>query len=194
MSALNPPLPSLVPRMEREALAVRKLSCGLVIFNDRAELLLCHVTGQPQWDLPKGGAGPDETPLLAALRETREETGLVLDAVHLLDLGRLAYRPRKDLHLFAARLPRLDPALLHCESRFDDLRGARLPEMDGFAWVPFAEVPVRCTPKLAAVLCGPLDLPRLLARLQALNLMADVHITPPARLHAPGPASAWHVV
>jgi 8-oxo-dGTP pyrophosphatase MutT (NUDIX family) len=194
VSALNPPLsPALAP-VEGAGLLARKLSCGVVLLNDQAELLLCHVTGQTHWDLPKGGAAEGESPLLAALRETREETGLVLGAVELLDLGRLAYRPRKDLHLFAARLPRLDPALLHCESRFDDLRGARLPEMDGFAWVPFAEVPARCTPKLAAVLSGQLDLPRLLARLQALNRVADVDITPPARLHAPGPAGAWRRV
>jgi 8-oxo-dGTP pyrophosphatase MutT (NUDIX family) len=165
----------------------RKLSCGLVIVNDQAELLLCHVTGQDHWDLPKGGAGPGEPPLLAALRETREETGLLLDAADLLDLGRLPYRPRKDLHLFATRLPRLPLNGLHCESRFSQGgTGARLPEMDGFAWVPFAEVAARCTPKLAAVLCGQLDLAQLLARLQARNLLADVEIAPPAALHAPG--------
>jgi 8-oxo-dGTP pyrophosphatase MutT (NUDIX family) len=158
----------------------RKLSCGLVIVNDAAELLLCHVTGRSHWDLPKGGAAEDESPLLAALRETREETGLVLDAVQILDLGRLAYRPRKDLHLFAARLPRVDPALLHCESRFDDPRGARLPEMDGFAWVPFAQVAAHCTPRLAAVLCGHLQLREVLARLQAQNLLADVVLAPGA--------------
>jgi 8-oxo-dGTP pyrophosphatase MutT (NUDIX family) len=177
-SALNLPLPGRLPMGEGAGLLSRKLSCGLVIVNDRAELLLCHVTGQAHWDLPKGGAAPGESPLLAALRETREETGLLLDAVQLLDLGRLAYRPRKDLHLFAARLPRLDPRLLHCESRFDDLRGARLPEMDGYAWVGFDRVAAHCTPKMAAVLCGQVDLARLLARLQALNLLADVNLAP----------------
>lgn len=183
MSALNLSLPSLLPRAEGAGLLARKLSCGLVIVNDSAELLLCHVTGRPHWDLPKGGAAAGESPLLAALRETREETGLMLDAVQLLDLGRLAYRPRKDLHLFAARLPRLDPRLLHCESRFDDLRGARLPEMDGYAWVGFDRVAAHCTPRLAAVLCGQLELPRLLARMQALNLLADVSLAPAQNPH-----------
>ena len=106
----------------------KRLSCGVVILNDAAELLLCHVTGHEHWDLPKGGKALGELPLDAALRETQEETSLQLDSAALLDLGRLPYRPRKDLHLFAARLPRFDPARLWCESEFaDSPSGKRLP-------------------------------------------------------------------
>ena len=144
----------------------RRMSCGVVVINDAAELLLCHVTGQHHWDLPKGGPNEGETPLQAALRETREETGLTLDAAALIDLGRMPYRARKDLHLFAARLHRVDPGLLRCESRFSDsVTGARLPEMDGFGWFPFSEIPQRCSPKLAAVLTQRLDLPAVWSRL-----------------------------
>ena len=144
----------------------RRMSCGVVVINDAAELLLCHVTGQDHWDLPKGGPNVGETPLQAALRETREETGLALDAAGLIDLGRMPYRARKDLHLFAARLQRIDPGLLSCESRFSDsATGARLPEMDGFGWFPFSEIPQLCSPKLVAVLTQRLDLPGLLTRL-----------------------------
>ena len=144
----------------------KRISCGVVVFNDEAELLLCHVTGQDHWDLPKGGLDEGETPLQAALRETREETGLALDAAGLLDLGRMPYRARKDLHLFATRLPRIDPGLLSCESRFSDtVTGARLPEMDGFGWFPFSQIPELCSPKLATVLTERLNLPGLLARL-----------------------------
>ncbi len=151
----------------------RQLSCGIVIVNDAHELLLCHVTGHDHWDLPKGGAMAGETPLQAALRETREECGLALEPSALLNLGRLPYRARKDLHLFGARMPRLDTRTLFCESRFTDSRsGARLPEMDGFGWFPFAQVPQRCTRKLGAVLCDRLDLPALLARLRELEAWA----------------------
>jgi 8-oxo-dGTP pyrophosphatase MutT (NUDIX family) len=152
-----PAFPSPVPRA---------LSCGTVIVDPQGELLLCHVTGQDHWDLPKGGPDPGETPLQAALRETREETGLALDPDALLDLGRLPYRPRKDLHLFAALTPRLDPATLHCQSRFSDRRGQQWPEMDGFGWFPFDLAPLRVSPRMAVVLSQRLDLHDLLQRLQ----------------------------
>ena len=130
----------------------RRLSCGIVIVNDARELLLCHVTGHDHWDLPKGGAMDGETALRAALRETREECGLELDAETLVDLG---------------RLPWLDPRTLHCDSRFTDGdSGQRWPEMDDFGWFPFAQVPQLCTRKLSAVLCERLDLAALLVQLQ----------------------------
>lgn len=151
----------------------RRLSCGIVIVNDAHELLLCHVTGHDHWDLPKGGALAGETPLQAALRETREECGLALQASSLLDLGRLPYRARKDLHLFGARLPRLDTATMVCESRFTDgSTGLRLPEMDGFGWFPFAQLPQLCTRKLATVLLDRLDLAAVLVRLREREALA----------------------
>jgi 8-oxo-dGTP pyrophosphatase MutT (NUDIX family) len=159
----------------------KRLSCGIVIVNDDSELLLCHVTGHDHWDLPKGGAAADETPLQTALRETREETGLVLEASALIDLGRLAYRSRKDLHLFAARVPRFDTGLLWCESRFDDdASGTRLPEMDGFGWFPFTDVPVQCTRKLSAVLRERLDLQALLQQLRQQALTEPRFMPAPA--------------
>lgn len=151
----------------------RRLSCGVVVVNDAHELLLCHVTGHDHWDLPKGRPDAGETPLQTALRETREECGLVLDAAALVELGRLPYRARKDLHLFGARLPRLDPATLHCASHFTDAAsGRRLPEMDGFGWFAFARLRAHCTRKLADVLCERLDLVALLARLREREALA----------------------
>ncbi|MCU0969199.1 MAG: NUDIX domain-containing protein [Rubrivivax sp.] len=150
-----------------EPVSRRRLSCGIVIVNREAELLLCHVTGHDHWDLPKGGAADHETPREAALRETREETGLSIDPEQLLEIGRVDYRPRKDLHLFAALLPRLDASALRCESRFEDpAGGARLPEMDGFGWFAFEQVGELCTPRLAAVLQQRIDLHRLLVALR----------------------------
>jgi 8-oxo-dGTP pyrophosphatase MutT (NUDIX family) len=162
-----------------------------VLVNDAAELLLCHVTGQEHWDLPKGGRAEDETPLQAALRETREETGLLLPAQGLLDLGRLPYRRGKDLHLFAARLLRFDPAVLWCESRFDDEgSGTRLPEMDGYGWFAFTELPMLCTRKLSAVLHDHLCLTALLAQLQRSSPVLPQFLPAPPDLPA---RSAWQL-
>jgi len=168
----------------------KRLSCGVVILNDADELLLCHVTGHDHWDLPKGGIDAGETPLQAALRETREETGLQLDAAGLLDLGRLDYRPKKDLHLFATLLPRIDTAQLVCESRFADAAsGRRLPEMDGYGWFGFARVSELCTPKLSTVLRGRLDLAQVLGRLQARSPVATLLGAPRAGLRPARPVA-----
>jgi 8-oxo-dGTP pyrophosphatase MutT (NUDIX family) len=111
---------------------------------------------------------PSESPLQAALRETREETGLQLDDLPLLELGRFDYRPKKDLHLFAALTPRFDVAALLCESHFSQWgTGRSLPEMDGYGWFGFDRIAALCTPKMAAVLQGRIDLPQLLERLAA---------------------------
>jgi putative (di)nucleoside polyphosphate hydrolase len=142
----------------------KRLSCGVVIVNSDRELLLCHVTGQNHWDLPKGGIEVGETPLQAALRETREECGLRLTADELADLGRFEYTTKKNLHLFGVRMPRFDLGVLHCESHYVDRHTQRpMPEMDGFGWFPFERVAGLCTQKMATVLSEKLDLAGLLA-------------------------------
>lgn len=154
----------------------RRLSCGIVVLAPTRELLLCHVTGQRHWDLPKGGINDDETPAQAAVRETVEETGLDFDPDALLDLGRFEYTGKKDLHLFAALSERIDPTTLCCESTFIE-RGSsrRLPEMDGFGWFSLDRLAELCTPRMVAVLTRRLDLERVVDSLLT---------PPPARLAA----------
>jgi putative (di)nucleoside polyphosphate hydrolase len=144
----------------------RSLSCGIVILLESRELLLCHVTGQRHWDLPKGGIHRGESARDAALRETHEETGLVLADDALLDLGRHTYTAKKDLHLFACLSARIDPRELHCASCFvDRISGRSRPEMDGFGWFAFDRVGGLCTPKLAGLLTARLALDATLAQL-----------------------------
>jgi 8-oxo-dGTP pyrophosphatase MutT (NUDIX family) len=146
----------------------RSLSCGIVILLEARELLLCHVTGQRHWDLPKGALEVGESAREAALRETREETGLVLGADRLLELGHHAYTQKKDLHLFACLSPRIDARELHCESCFvERLSGRTRPEMDGFGWFAFDRIRALCTPRLADVLCAQLDLGSIVEQLVA---------------------------
>lgn len=146
---------------------MKTLSCGIVIVNASAELLLCHVTGAWHWDIPKGSTEPGEVPVQSALRETREECGLDFTGAALADLGRMAYRPRKDLHLFAVLADRFDAARCHCDSHFTDPWGRRRPEMDGFEWTRFDRLHRRCARHMGEVLGQKLSLPALLARLSA---------------------------
>lgn len=147
------------------------LSCGVLLLNERDEILLAHATQTTHWDIPKGAADPGEAPRVAAVRETREETGLALRADLLQDLGEMPYRPGKRLHLFAAKVERasIDCARCRCTSYFADRHSGRpVPEMDAFAWMPFAEVPRRCARTMGLLLTQGIGLADLAARLQTV--------------------------
>ncbi len=146
-------------------MAGKQTSCGVLVVNRQRELLLGHATGAAHWDIPKGLPEPGESERDVALRETREETGLVLDASRLVDLGRFGYRPDKDLHLFATLLDRVDTDRLVCTSCFRDARGRLRPEVDAFEWTPFERVGERCARRMAGVLSNAVSLPELLRRL-----------------------------
>lgn len=146
---------------------MKRVSCGIVVVNPAHELLLCHATGTSHWDIPKGGMDPGETPLDTALRETREESGLVFDRGDVVELGGFAYRRSKSLHLFAALTERFDAARCRCSSHYTDGWGRRRPEMDGFAWTPFDSLRARCARHLGDLLTESISLPGLLRRLSA---------------------------
>ncbi|MGI4720544.1 MAG: NUDIX hydrolase [Janthinobacterium lividum] len=138
-------------------MARHSVSCGTLVVNPRRELLLCHVTGTARWDIPKGLRDPGETELEAALRELREETGLLFEPGALRELGPFAYRRDKRLHLFMARCgPELDSLdHLHCSTTFPHhVTGRPLPEMDGYRWARRDELRALCWPRMAEVLLG----------------------------------------
>ena len=145
-------------------------SCGVLLLNPERELLLCHATGAAHWDIPKGLGEPGEAPRDTAVREAFEETGLRLQPDRLLDLGHMAYRPGKDLHLFAAWSERLDLGGCHCSSQFTDRRGRWVPEVDAFEWTPFERISQRCAKNMAKVLTDKLSLEEVWRKANALGL------------------------
>lgn len=149
------------------------LSCGLVLLNEDGEVLLAHATETRHWDIPKGAPDPGENDRDAALRETREETGLVLDSHALIELGRFPYRRDKELHLFATRLRRAEVALdtLTCTSMFKSYHTGRLiPEMDAYRWTTADEVPQYASQSLTRLFAQTLTLASIDARLAAAGL------------------------
>ena len=127
--------------------------------NERQQLLIAHVTGQKQWDIPKGGAESGESPVQAAIRETFEETGIALTPEILSDLGIHRYLTSKDLHLFKAEVSSRDHdiALCKCTSFFPHHRtGEPTPEVDAFRWIDASEIADYCTPRLTALLASVL--------------------------------------
>lgn len=132
------------------------LSCGIVVRPAVGRLLLGHSTGWRWWDIPKGVAEAGEDERTAAVRECHEETGLDLDAIELIDLGRHAYYPGKVLHLFATPVfDAPDASTIVCSSTFVDAKtGATRPEFDRFRYADREEVPTLCGRNLARVLGG----------------------------------------
>ena len=149
------------------------LSCGLVLLNEDGDVLLAHATETRHWDIPKGAPDPGEDHRDTALRETREETGLVLDSHALLELGRFPYRRDKELHLFATRVRRAEVALnaLTCTSMFNSYHTGRLiPEMDAYRWTTADEVPQYASQSLTRLFAQTLTLASIDARLAEAGL------------------------
>jgi 8-oxo-dGTP diphosphatase len=66
----------------------KQVSAGGVAFRrkvDRVEVALISVGEPPRWQLPKGLVGKDEDHQTTALREVREEAGLVTEVIELID-------------------------------------------------------------------------------------------------------------
>jgi 8-oxo-dGTP pyrophosphatase MutT (NUDIX family) len=144
---------------------VKTTTHGVLILAPSAELLLCHATGGRHWDIPKGAADEGESSIAAAVREAREECGLVLEPGALQPVGNFAYRPGKALVLYAVLNERVDPGRCVCTSTFIDRFGRVRPEMDAFRWTPFADIGASCAKSMALVLTTRMSLPALLERL-----------------------------
>lgn len=146
-----------------------KLSCGLLVLNERDELLVGHSTGSFHWDLPKGLLDEGEQPLGCALREADEEFGLAFPASRLVELGRHAYYPGKDLHLFVVRTSMTETSVENCRCRsfFEHPKtGQSMPEVDGFAWSTDQELETRLAKSMKRLLLdqGLLHLARVVTR------------------------------
>ncbi|WP_194725325.1 NUDIX hydrolase [Noviherbaspirillum malthae] len=127
-------------------------SCGTVIVNRDGKILLAHVTGTRYWDIPKGVQEYDESPFEAAKRELYEETGLVFDDDHFLEIGDFDYLADKRLYLFFVRAPANLQSLAHlkCTSHFrNKVTGLPTVEMDDFRWASRSEIARLCTPEMA---------------------------------------------
>lgn len=128
---------------------MKKLSCGILIFRDN-RILMGHATGHDHWDIPKGCAEEGESPVEAAVRETSEETGIVVPPNELQDRGRCAYNPKKDLHLFwwePANVILAEDCI--CHSHFTNLSGHSVPELDAFGWFTFSEALQKAAPMMS---------------------------------------------
>jgi 8-oxo-dGTP pyrophosphatase MutT (NUDIX family) len=61
-------------------------ACGTLVVNDRGEILLQRRRDTGQWALPMGKQELGETPSQAAVRETLEETGVLVEVIGLVGI------------------------------------------------------------------------------------------------------------
>jgi putative (di)nucleoside polyphosphate hydrolase len=121
----------------------KKTSCGILIFNEDNELLLCHVSGTDYYDIPKGVKERNETEIECAIRECREETGLEFKEEDLKKLGLHEYIPnKKDLYLFYTFVNKkdIDMSKLKCSSYFEN-DGYPVLEVNGYEFIHCDDVP-----------------------------------------------------
>lgn len=130
----------------------KRTSCGVLV-TDGEHLLLGHATRSPRWDIPKGIAEPGESFAAAAARELNEETGLIVSAHALNDLGVHSYMSGKNLALFAWMPPAMpEPQTLSCRSTFLLPSGASVPEFDRFGVFAWDEALAKVGRNMARIL------------------------------------------
>ncbi|SFL23632.1 ADP-ribose pyrophosphatase YjhB, NUDIX family [Halogranum rubrum] len=66
--------------------ATAKVGGGAAVFDDAGRVLLVERADDGTWGLPCGYVEPNESPAETAVRETREETGLDVESVELVDV------------------------------------------------------------------------------------------------------------
>lgn len=110
---------------------IKTLSCGIILVNKKSEILLIHATSQWHWDIPKGTKLPGETEIQTAIRELKEETGIILTPEALEDISYHEYNSHKDLWLFIGKMPDINMDSLICSSKYM-LHGQLIPEADKF--------------------------------------------------------------
>jgi 8-oxo-dGTP pyrophosphatase MutT (NUDIX family) len=80
-------------------------AAAFIVDNDGRVLLVKHTYVKLNWELPGGGAEANESPAQTAIREVREETGLIVVARHMTGYY---YAPDNDSIHFVFRCDRLD--------------------------------------------------------------------------------------
>ena len=147
-----------------------KESAGILVYRrrfGRIEVLLVHPGGPfwknkdaGAWTIPKGEIDPDEDALACALRELKEETGLVLDAP-ATPLPPVTQKGGKLVRAWAVEGD-FDPAALTSvtfEMEWPPKSGRResFPEVDRAAWMDVATAREKINPAQAALLDSLLE-------------------------------------
>ncbi|MFC6724958.1 NUDIX hydrolase N-terminal domain-containing protein [Halobium palmae] len=109
-----------------------KVGADAAVFDDDGALLLLRRTDTGRWCLPGGWVDPGESPAEAAVRETREETGLRVRPVELVDSYSLPAGPESGPHGQVSLVYRcaVEGGTLALSREGTELRYRQIPEVD----------------------------------------------------------------
>ncbi|MBN6066671.1 RNA pyrophosphohydrolase [Aggregatibacter actinomycetemcomitans] len=118
---------------------------GIVICNDKGQVLWAKRYGQNSWQFPQGGINDNETPEQAMYRELFEEVGLTRKDVRVLYASKhwLRYKLPKRLLRYDSKpmcigqKQRWFLLQLIGDSKNINMQCSKTPEFDGWRWVSF---------------------------------------------------------
>src|ERR1035437_5674705 len=139
-------------------------TCGTFFVSKDNKLLICHPTNAPKnsWSIPKGLRDKDESSLDAAIRELKEETGIMVGQVILIDECHVYKTGKKTLipHYHKSEIDSIEYKLV-CSS-IVKLKDREFPEVDRFDWVTIEDAKkvlhdtqVKCLNKIEKLLITP---------------------------------------
>lgn len=104
------------------------ISAAIIVADGRVLMVRRRISeGELMWQFPAGGIEPGEVAQEAAVRETEEETGLIVKAIRLL--GERVHPKTRRLMSYTA-----------CEVVDGEARVADDEELDAIAWVAHSEI------------------------------------------------------
>ncbi len=122
-----------------------RANVGIVITNDKQQILLAKRLGQNAWQLPQGGINENETELEALFRELNEEVGL--SACHVEVVAKTPkwlrynlpteHRRRRQKSLFIGQKQVWFLLRLTCDEHHIKLDGHEQVEFDDWQWVDY---------------------------------------------------------
>jgi 8-oxo-dGTP pyrophosphatase MutT (NUDIX family) len=125
----------------------RRVYAAMVFVRDsRGDFAVVYSIRRREWGSPGGWREPDESPVENAIRETQEETGLLLDPARVSPCGYERFTPRTDDNVIGVDKPYLQVF----RTELDTVRPPMTNGDDGIhatRWV---------TPQEYAALCGHL--------------------------------------
>lgn len=153
----------MLPAKEyHRTLPAKRMAAGAVIRNQTGEILLVEPSYKQQWEIPGGVVESNESPLVAAIRELKEELNLDLDPQDLALLS-IDYLHETDSRTEALMILFLAPTLT--DHQIAALAVAE-DELRSCAFLP---------PEKAAQALGPVVGNRLLRALEAINSTSVVY-------------------